>query len=61
VTAGRDDQEGALGVVLAFHIDEIFVQVGMPGEEFVDVNGLGVIPHHGVGVGVTQLQLTPFQ
>ena len=42
VTAGRGDEQGALGVVLAFHIDEVLVHVGMLGEEFVEIDGLGV-------------------
>ena len=42
VAAGRGDEQGALGVVLAFHIDEVLVHVGVLGEEIVEINGFGV-------------------
>jgi hypothetical protein len=38
VAAGRGDEQGALGVVLAFHIDEVLVQVGMLGEKWARFN-----------------------
>jgi len=42
VAAGRGDKQGALGVVLAFHIDEVLVHVGMLGEKLVEVDRFGV-------------------
>jgi len=40
-TCGGDEQ-GPLGVVLALDVDEVFLHVGVLGEEFVEIDGLGV-------------------
>ena len=42
MAAGGGDQQGPLGVVLALDVDEVFVHVGVLGEELVEVDGLGV-------------------
>ena len=36
------DEQGPLGVVLALDVDEVFFHVGVLGEEFVEIDGLGV-------------------
>ncbi len=41
MTSSGGDQESAIGAVLAFHIDEILVHVGMLGEELIEVDRFG--------------------
>ena len=66
LAAGRGDQEGPLGVVLALDVDKVLVHVGMLGEVLVEVDGFGVHVDlareeaHGLGQAAHRMDIESF-